>query len=69
MISEDDINAVTYFWEEKRNLDRWCDWQERKEDFVKEFPELIKAWDDYRTSVRIMDAVVRSLSNSGSSLT
>ena len=61
MVTEDDINCIVYFWEEKRDLDRWVDWEAKREYFVKELPELVKAWDDYRTAGRIMDAIVRDI--------
>ena len=40
MITEDDIDAVMYFWEEKRNLNRWASWESKREHFRKKYPEL-----------------------------
>ena len=61
MIKEEDIYSVIYFWEDKGDLDRMSSWDELRDDFAKEYPELIKAWDNYKTAARIMDIVVNSL--------
>ena len=58
---ESDINAVTYFWQEKNDLERCCQWDEIKQRMSITHPELIKAWNDYKTSVRTLNAIVRSL--------
>ena len=60
-ITEEDTNMISYFWEEKGDLERWSDWKKRKPVLEKERPEIVKAWNDYKTSIRTLNAVVRSL--------
>ena len=59
----EDLRMVKYFWEEKEDISRWCDWEKRKEIIRKEAPEIVKAWEDYYTSRRILYAVVESIPN------
>ena len=62
-MTDEGINMVTYFWQEKQDLERCIDWQKRKPIIAESHPELIKAWEDYKTSIKMMNAVVKSLSN------
>jgi hypothetical protein len=59
MDREDAINMLAYFWEEKGDLERWCDFD--REHLAREFPAVLKAWDDYKTSRLVLDAVVRDM--------
>lgn len=59
MEREEMLNMITYFWQEKGNLERWTGFD--REKIAAEFPEVLKAWDDYKTAGKVMDAVVRGL--------
>lgn len=60
-LTEDDITSIIYFWKHRGDIERWVGWKKKKPLFKKEFPELVKAWDDYKTSIRTLTAVVDSL--------
>ena len=55
------ISDLRYFWEEKGDLERYAFFEELKPQIQEQFPELLKAWYDYKASIKIMDAVVESL--------
>ena len=59
MDREDAINMLAYFWEEKGDLERWTDFD--REHLARDFPAVLKAWDDYKTSRLVLDAVVRDM--------
>ena len=61
MITEEDANLIRYFWEDKQNLEDWCDWELKREMLTGESPELIKAWDDYKVAIRTLSAIVRDI--------
>jgi hypothetical protein len=50
---------LAYFWQEKGDITRWCSFD--REKVKAEFPEVLKAWDDYQTAYKIMDLVIRNL--------
>ncbi len=60
-LTEDEIRRLKYFWEEKQDIERCYDFESLKPKIQQQYPELLKAWDDYKISIRIMDAVVKSL--------
>ena len=60
-VTEEDINSITYFWEEKGDLEAWIDWEKRKPIIERERPEIVQAWSDYQLSISTLDAVVKSL--------
>jgi hypothetical protein len=55
------IDDLKYFWEEKGDIERYVYFEELKPQIQEEYPELLKAWYDYKASIKIMDAVVKSL--------
>lgn len=54
---EEIARMLQYFWEEKQDIERWTGFD--REKIQKVFPEVIKAWDDYNTSIRLLNAVMR----------
>ena len=62
-LTEEQIYDLKYFWEEKGDLERLCNFEELKPKIQEQFPELLKAWNDYKTSIKIMNAVVKSIQN------
>ena len=53
---EDFLGMVKYFWTEKRDFERWVDWDIEK---AKEYcPEMLKAWEDFKISEKILNAVI-----------
>ena len=56
---EETARMLQYFWEEKQDIECWTEFNREK---IKEvYPEVIKAWDDYNTSVLLMNAVMRGI--------
>ena len=39
-ILEDHIETLLYFWDEKEDITRWMDWEDKKEEIFKQFPLL-----------------------------
>ena len=61
MITDADINMIDYFWDMKGDLERWSEWEDRLPAFEKEIPELIIAWNKYKESKLILDAIIGAL--------
>lgn len=59
MERQDAISMLPYFWESKGDIERWCDFD--REYLRREFPAVLKAWDDYKASRAVLDAVMRDL--------
>lgn len=54
---EDMLNTLRYFWTEKQDLERWIRFD--RATLQREFPDVLKAWDDYQTAKRVMGSVMR----------
>jgi hypothetical protein len=61
MITDGDLNLIKYFWREKGDIERWCDFKEKKEELRIMFPSLIRAWEDYKHAEVTLNALVDSL--------
>ena len=59
-LTSEQKDMIRYFWEEKGSLERYCDFEELKPIIQEEYPEILKAWYDYKASIKIMDAVINS---------
>ena len=60
-LTDSDLASLKYHWHELGELERYSDWDKIKSAIEREHPELIKAYNDYKTSILIMNAVMRSL--------
>lgn len=60
-MNEDDVNMITYFWQEKHDVTRWSSWEERKEAIRKSRPELVAAVENLTIAQRTLSALVRDL--------
>jgi len=60
-LTDEQKDMLRYFWEEKGDITRYCEFEELKPIIQEEYPELLKAWYDYQASIKIMDAVCKSL--------
>jgi hypothetical protein len=60
-LTEEQIILLKYLWEDRGDLDRYCDCEKLKPQIQEHLPELLKAWYDYKASIKIMNAVVKSL--------
>ncbi len=59
MDREDTAGTLAYFWEDKGDLERWAGFD--REHLAREFPAVLKAWDDYKACRSVMDAVIRDM--------
>ena len=57
MDREQAAEMIGYFWQEKGDLERWSSYD--REYLAREFPAVLKAWEDYKASRAVLDAVVR----------
>lgn len=60
-LTENNLVMLQYFWEEKRDIERYCDFEKIKPLLEKEKPEVLKAWNEYKMSIKTMDAIMKSL--------
>lgn len=60
-ITEEDLQMVKYFWQDKGDVKRWCDWEKRLPDFERERPEIPAAVRALVVAERTLDAICESL--------
>lgn len=60
-LTDGQICMLKYFWEEKGSLERYFEFDNLKPILREQYPQIIKAWEDYKASIAIMDAVIKSL--------
>jgi len=54
---------ICYFLKEKGDITRWGEWEERKADIEKEYPELIDALNRLIIAERTLKAIVDMIGN------
>jgi hypothetical protein len=57
-LTEEDLNMLDYFWNQKEDIERWSSWKERRPIIQQSHPEIVRAWDDYQTARRMLTAVI-----------
>ena len=62
-LTKSDIETLIYFWQEKRDIERITSFEELKPLIIKQIPMLLRLWDDYKSSISIMDIFVESLNS------
>ena len=60
-LTQEDIDTLKYFWEDRGDIEIYCRLPEIEDTLRKDKPEVLKAFYDYKASIRIMDAVIRDL--------
>jgi hypothetical protein len=55
---ESELDMLRYFWEQKGDLERYTSFEKA----IAEFPEVGKAWADYKMAEKILSAVLRGVS-------
>tara|TARA_R110000772_G_scaffold37589_1_gene89178 strand:- start:374 stop:571 length:198 start_codon:yes stop_codon:yes gene_type:complete len=55
------LDTLRYFWQEKQDLERYTDFEGLKDLLEKEKPEVLKAWNDYKVSKKILDIVMENI--------
>ena len=60
-LTEQDLLDIQYFWQYKGDLERLSTFESLKPLLEKEKPELLKALNDYETSLSILNSVVENL--------
>lgn len=58
---QEHLSQLKYFWEEKGDLERYYAFEELRPMLQEKHPAVLKAWNDYKASIQIMDAVIKSL--------
>jgi hypothetical protein len=58
MITYTHLDMLVYFWEEKGDVTRYCEWERMQPELQRKYPEIIKAWNDYLASRRTLTAVL-----------
>lgn len=58
-LSDEQRESLRYFWEEKGDITRYCDFERLKPVLRDEFPEILTAWDNYQASIKAMDIAIR----------
>lgn len=62
-VTNADRRMISYFIMEKGDITRWVNWNSRKEIIEAEYPELVKALQDYAAAEKILHLVVKNIEN------
>ena len=54
-----DLDMLDYFWTQKKDVERYCDWGAIQVDLEKRFPEIAAAWRGYIAASRTLTAVIK----------
>ena len=60
-LTEQDLNDLQYCWQVTGDLERLTTFEILIPILEKEKPEVLKAWNDYKASKKIVDIVIGSL--------
>jgi hypothetical protein len=60
-LTQDDLNDLQWSWQDKGDLERLGIFEKIKPLIEKERPEILKAWNDYKTAKKILDIVMESI--------
>lgn len=60
-LTDEQLQSLKYFWEEKQDLERYIDFERLKPQIKKEHPEILKAWNAYKESIKTMNSVINAL--------
>ncbi len=58
---DEDIRMLQYFWEEKEDIERYCDFEDIKEDLAENYPEILKCWNDYKITKKLLGIVLTNV--------
>lgn len=51
-VTHQDLIMLQYFWDNKRDLTRYCDFELIKEDLKTNYPGILSAFEKYKKSIR-----------------
>lgn len=60
-ISDEDLLAIQFFWEERGSVTRWCDWEKKLPLLRKQYPELVDAVGRYHLARNVLSATVKAI--------
>lgn len=64
-LTEEEKHSIKYFWVHEGDLERLIGFEELKPKIEAEYPEVLKAWNDYKISIKILDAVIETIKAEG----
>ena len=64
-ITDEDLETVQYFWEEKGDVTWWIDWKKKLPLMRIQYPELVDAVERYHIVRRTLSAVIKGICEGG----
>ena len=61
LLTSEQKDDLSYFWKEKRDLERYCYFEELKPQIKEELPALLKAWEDYKAIIQTLNIITDAL--------
>lgn len=58
---EKHVSSLKYFWEEKGDMEKYYYFEEIKPLIKEYYPEILKAWYDYKSSEQILNNIISRL--------
>ena len=60
-LKDEDISMLKYFWEEKGDIKKYCEFNDLLPILREEHPEVIIALENYENSLKILNNVIKAL--------
>lgn len=64
-VKKHDMRQISYSWHQYKNVETppygWSEWEEVKDSVKDEFPEIVKAWEEYKRAKKEMNLAIDSL--------
>jgi hypothetical protein len=58
---EEQVTMLRYFWEEYSDIEIYAGFEEMRPYLQDNYPEILKAWEDYKMSERMLSTVIKNL--------
>lgn len=60
-LTDTDLNDLIYFWTYQHDLENLTSFKRLMPILEREKPEILKAWNDYKASIKILDLIMDDL--------
>jgi hypothetical protein len=60
-VTQQDIHDINYFYFQRDDLERWCDWEKKKEEIRKSHPEVVDAYERLVSAKATFEILIKNM--------
>ncbi len=60
-LTAEDLRSLQYFWDERGDPTRWCDFEKKKPSIIEHAPRFWAAWQTYQNSIKELSRASKDL--------